>query len=340
MQGGKMIIMNKWIRRGLAPVLAVPLILTACSNGDDGEDDTIEVGEVTRSIFYAPLYVAIEEGFFADENIDIDLTTTWGGDTTMTALLSNSADVALVGSETSIYVNAQNPSDPVVNFGALTQTDGTFLVSREPMPDFSWEDLEGTSYLGQRAGGMPQMAGEYALRQNGFDPHEDVELDQSVDFENIASAFASGNGDFVQLFEPNATQFEEEGIGHVVASFGEESGTLPYTSFITKESMIEEDEDVLVRFNRAIYEAQQFVENESPEAVAASIAPYFDEASEEVIANVVERYDSQDSYATDPYIDEEGWDHLQDIMDESGELPKRMDYEDLVNTDITDLALE
>ncbi|SDI80440.1 ABC transporter substrate-binding protein [Natribacillus halophilus] len=332
--------MNKWIRRGLAPVLAIPLILSACANGDGGEEATIEVAEVTRSIFYAPLYVAIEEGFFADENLDIDLTTTWGGDTTMTALLSDSADVALVGSETSIYVHAQNPSDSVVNFGALTETDGTFLVSREPMPDFSWEDLEGESYLGQRAGGMPQMAGEYALRQNGIDPHEDVELDQSVDFENIASAFASGSGDFVQLFEPNATEFEEEGIGHIVASFGEESGTLPYTTFITKESMIEEDEEALVRFNRAIYQAQQFVENESAEAVAESIAPYFDETSEELIATVVDRYHSQGSFAEDPYINEDGWYHLQDVMEESGELPERIDYEELVDTEITDQALE
>ncbi|MBB6448060.1 NitT/TauT family transport system substrate-binding protein [Geomicrobium halophilum] len=329
--------MKKWLR-GLAPLIVLPLIFSACSN-EEGEE-TIEVAEVTRSIFYAPLYIAIEEGYFADENIDIDLTTTWGGDTTMTALLSDSADVALVGSETSIYVHAQDPSDSVINFGALTETDGTFLVSREPMPDFTWEDLEGSSYLGQRAGGMPQMAGEYVLRQNGIDPYTDVELDQSVDFANIASAFASGSGDFVQLFEPNATEFEEEGIGHIVASFGEESGTLPYTSFITKESMMEENEDALVRFNRAIYKAQQFVENESPEAVAASITPYFDETPEDLIATVVERYRSQGSYAQNPYINEEGWYHLQDIMEESGELPQRIDYEDLVDTTITEQALE
>ncbi|GAK13782.1 ABC transporter substrate-binding protein [Geomicrobium sp. JCM 19039] len=329
--------MKRTYRRLVAPVLAV-LLLSACST--DSETETVEVAEVTRSIFYAPLYVGVEEGFFADEGLDINITTTWGGDTTMTTLLADSADVALVGSETSIYVHAQNPSDSVVNFGALTQTDGTFLVSREPIENFTFEDLRGKEYLGQRAGGMPQMAGEYALAQNGIDVDEDVTLDQSIDFANIAGAFASGSGDFVQLFEPQATEFEEEGLGYVVASFGEESGILPYTSFITKESTIENNEEMLVKFNRALYKAQQFVQEEDVETIATSIAPYFDETSEQLIAQVIERYRNQDSYAKDPYIDEDGWEHLQNIMDDSGELPERFDYEELVNRSITDQALE
>ncbi|GAK10201.1 ABC transporter substrate-binding protein [Geomicrobium sp. JCM 19038] len=322
----------------LLSVLSGSLVLSAC--GNDQSVETLEVAEVTRSIFYAPLYVAVEEGFFEEEGLDVDITTTWGGDKTMTALLADSADIALVGAETSIYVHAQNPMDSVVNFAALTQTDGTFLVSREPIDDFSWDDLKGTTYLGQRAGGMPQMAGEFALASNGIDVEEDVVLDQSVDYANIAAAFAAGTGDFVQLFEPTASEFEREGVGHVVASFGEESGILPYTGFITKESTVENNEDALVKFNRALYKAQQFVQEEDSQVIASSIEPYFEETPDDLIAQVVDRYRDQDSYAIDPYIDEDGWDHLQDIMEASGELPAHFDYEDLVNTTITDQALQ
>ncbi|WPK14033.1 ABC transporter substrate-binding protein [Lysinibacillus louembei] len=160
----------------------------------------VRVGEVTRSIFYAPLYVAIEEGFFEEEGLKVDLRTIAGGDKTMTALLSDGIDVALVGSETSIYVNAQEANDPIINFAQLTQTDGTFLVAREEIDDFSWEMLKGSVFLGQRKGGMPQMAGEYVLRQHGIDPHNDLELIQNIDFANVATAFASGDKKHYYIF--------------------------------------------------------------------------------------------------------------------------------------------
>lgn len=180
----------------------------------------------------------MSEGYFEEEGIEIELTTAWGGDKTMTALLSGGADVALVGAETSIYVYAQESVDPAINFAALTQTDGTFLVAREASDSFEWSELKGSTFLGQRKGGMPQMVGEHVLRENGIDPHSDLELIQTIDFGNIPSAFASGTGDFVQLFEPQATLFENEGIGHVVASFGQESGQVPYTGFMAKESTL------------------------------------------------------------------------------------------------------
>ncbi|ADU31568.1 ABC transporter substrate-binding protein [Evansella cellulosilytica] len=307
-------------------------LFVGCSS--DEETTEIRLAEVTRSIFYAPLYVAISEGFFEEEGIEIDLTTTWGGDTTMTTLLSDGADVALVGAETSIYVYAQGANDPAINFAQLTQTDGTFLVSREPVEDFEWDDLKGSTFLGQRAGGMPQMVGEYVLKQNGIEPHEDLELIQNIDFGNIPSAFASGTGDYVQLFEPQATQFEEDGIGYIIDSFGTQSGNVPYTVFMSKQSYLEENEEALESFTRAIYKAQQWVQEQPEEVVAESIVDFFEDTSLETIEQVIERYRDQGSYAETPILDEDGWYLLQEMMDESGELPMDVPYEDLVNTDI------
>ena len=305
------------------------LVLASCGKEELQE---VQIGEVTRSIFYAPQYVAIEEGFFEEEGLKVELKTIAGGDKTMTALLSGGIDIALVGSETSIYVTAQGANDPIKNFAQLTQTDGTFLVAREQIDDFSWEMLKGSTFLGQRKGGMPQMAGEFVLKKHGIDPHNDLELIQNIDFANISTAFASGTGDYVQLFEPTASVFEAEGGGHIVASFGTESGHLPYTTFMTKASMIDSDPEMVEKFTRAIKKAQDWVYANSAEDVAKAIQPFFEDTDVELIATVVDRYKQQESFAKDPILDEEEWNNLQDVMEEAGELPKRMDYEELVDT--------
>lgn len=307
--------------------------LTACS---DNTAEKIRVTEVTRSIFYAPLYAGLEKGFFKEEGLDIALTTAWGGDKTMTALLSDGAHIALVGSETSIYVHAQEANDPVINFAQLTQTDGTFLVSREKVDNFTWDQLKGTTFLGQRKGGMPQMVGEFVLKKHEIDPHQDMELIQNVDFANIANAFASGTGDYVQLFEPQASIFEMEGKGHIVASFGKESGHVPYTTFMAKNSYMNENPEILEKFTRAIYKSQAWVQTATAQEVAEAILPYFEDTSVDLIATVIDRYKNQGSFATDPILDIEEWNNLQDIMDEAGELPSRVDHSTLVNTEIAE----
>lgn len=322
-----------------AMLVAILLIMpiAACNND---KVQTLRVAEVTHSIFYAPFYVALEKGFFEEEGIDIKLTLTPGGDKVMTALLSDGADIGLVGSETSIYVSAQGAKDPVINFAQLTQTDGTFLVSREKIEDFSWEDLKGATFLGQRKGGMPQMVGEFVLKKHGIDPHADLDLIQNIDFANITSAFVSGTGDFVQLFEPQASVFEKEGRGYIVASFGEESGRVPYTTFMAKESYMEDNNETIEKFTRAIYKAQQWVADNSPEDIAKVIQPQFADTDLEIIETVIERYKSQDSFAPDPLLDEEEWNNLQDIMDEAGELPKFIEHSTLVNTEIAKKVME
>ncbi len=314
--------------------------LTSCTSEDTNTEQRISVAEVTRSLFYAPFYVAIQEGFFVEKGLNIELTTTWGGDKTMTTLLANGADIALIGAETTIYVYAQDAVDPVINFAQLTQTDGTFLVARNKADDFSWDDVKGSTFLGQRKGGMPQMVGEYVLKQKGIDPQEDLELIQNIEFANIASAFATGTGDYVQLFEPQASVFEKEGVGHVVASFGLESGFVPYTVFMAKQSYMEENEEVTSNFTAALHEGQKWVQNHTAQEIADVVAPYFEDIEASIMVTVIDRYKQQGSYAEHPLLDEKEWNHLQDIMQEAGELPEWVEHEVLVNTSFANTSLE
>jgi len=333
--------MKKWLKITFSfiSVLVLMFTLAAC-NSTSNELQKVSIGEVTRSVFYAPQYVAIEKGFFEEEGLKVELTTIPGGDKTMTALVSGGIDVALVGSETSIYVNAQGTDDPIINFAQLTQTDGTFLVSREKIDNFSWDMLKGITFLGQRKGGMPQMVGEFVLKKHGIDPHNDLELIQNIDFANIASSFASGTGEFVQLFEPTASVFEKEGKGYIVASFGTESGHVPYTVFMSKKSFIDKNPEIIEKFTRAIYKAQKWVYENSSEEIAKVIAKYFDGTELDIITSSVERYKSQKSYAENPILDEEEWNNLQDIMDEAGELPERLSHYDYVNTEIAEKVIK
>lgn len=312
----------------VAVLLLCSLIVGGC--GTQGKDARIQLGEVTRSVFYAPQYVALEKGFFKDNGLDVELRTTSGGDKTMTALLSGSIDMALVGAETSIYVYQQGSDDPVLNFAGLTQTDGTFLVSRQDVQNFNWDSLKKSVFLGQRKGGMPQMAGEFTLKKHGIDPHQDLNLIQNVDFANITAAFISGTGDYVQLFEPQASIIEKEGKGHVIASFGTESGKLPYTVYMSKKSYIDGHKDQVQSFTNAIAKAQQWVNEHTPEETAKVIAPYFKDTDPAILASSVKRYKEQGTYAQSPVIDEKAWNNLLDVMDAAGELKERIPVSKLV----------
>ncbi|WP_017472316.1 ABC transporter substrate-binding protein [Amphibacillus jilinensis] len=322
----------------IAMLLVIPTLLISCSN--DQPLTEIRVAEVTRSIFYAPQYVALELGYFEEEGLEVELQTIAGGDKVMISLLSNNSDIGLVGAETSIYVASQETDDPVINFAQLTQTDGTFLVSREPDDDFSFTDLIDKEFLGQRKGGMPQMVGEFVLRDHGIDPHDDLELIQNIDFANIASSFLSGVGDYVQLFEPTASQFVEDGVGHIVASFGEASGQVPYTVFMAKESFLETHDQAVLKFTKALYRAQQYVNTADPNEIAEIVQPFFTETDQALLASSIERYQAQDAYATTPLLEEAAWEHLKVIMDQADELPADIDYQDLVNTDFAEEVIK
>jgi len=317
----------------------IAALLAGCGGGSKGAEK-VRLGEVTRSLFYAPLYVALSQGFFAEEGLEVDLQTTAGGDKTMTALLSNAIDIALVGSETSIYVYQQGADDPVINFAQLTQTDGTFLVAREKKDDFDWEDLKGSVFLGQRKGGMPQMAGEFTLRKHGIDPHRDLELIQNVEFANIPAAFASGTGEYVQLFEPQASIFEKEGKGYVIASFGVESGRLPYTVFMAKKSYIDKNRGVIQKFTNAITKAQLWVEDHPAGEIADAVLEFFEGTDRDIAVSVIGRYKSQQSYAVGGVIDEAEWNNLLDVMTQAGEIAERTPLEAIVDNSFAEKALE
>ena len=337
------------MKKRFTALLLVALMLSAavcaCASKEEGaaEEDLPEktkvvLNEVAHSIFYAPMYVAIEEGYFQEEGIDLELVTGFGADKTMTAVLSDSADIGFMGSEASIYTYNEGATDHVVNFAQLTQRAGNFLVARQEMPDFTWEDLKGTDVLGGRKGGMPQMVFEYILKQNGIDPAKDVAIDQSIDFGSTAAAFAEGQADFTVEFEPGATSLEQEGKGYVVASLGTDSGYVPYTAFSAKQSYLDENPDVIQGFTNALQKGMDFVQAHTPEEIAAVIEPQFKETDLDTITTIVSRYYEQDTWKDNLIFQEESFDLLQDILDEAGELTKRAPYADLVTTEFAEKA--
>ena len=282
------------MKKRFTALLLVALMLSAavcaCASKEEGaagenlpEKTKVVLNEVAHSIFYAPMYVAIEEGYFQEEGIDLELVTGFGADKTMTAVLSDSADIGFMGSEASIYTYNEGATDHVVNFAQLTQRAGNFLVARQEMPDFTWDDLKGTDVLGGRKGGMPQMVFEYILKQNGIDPAKDVAIDQSIDFGSTAAAFAEGQADFTVEFEPGATSLEQEGKGYVVASLGTDSGYVPYTAFSAKQSYLDENPDVIQGFTNALQKGMDFVQAHTPEEIAAVIEPQFKETDLDTI---------------------------------------------------------
>ena len=325
-------------KRIIALVLTTVLTVTsllACSKDEPKEPEMTKVvlSEVAHSIFYAPMYVAIEEGYFAEEGIDLELVTAFGADKVMTAVLSGEADIGFMGSESSIYTYNEGAKDFVVNFAQLTQRAGNFLVAREEITDFKWEDLKGTNVLGGRKGGMPQMVFEYILKQNNIDPATDLEINQSIDFGSTAAAFSEGQGDYTVEFEPHATSLEEAGKGYVVASLGEDSGYVPYTAFSAKGSYIKEHPEIIQSFTNALQKGMDYVQAHSPEEIAEIIAPQFAETDVKTITTIVKRYYDQNTWKSDLVFEKESFELLQDILDMAGELSKRAPYEDLVNTE-------
>lgn len=298
----------------------------------------VTLNEVAHSIFYAPMYVAIEEGYFADEGINLTLVTGFGADKTMTALISGEADIGFMGPESTIYTYNEGSQDYVVNFAQLTQRAGNFLVAREEMADFTWDDLKGKDVLGGRKGGMPEMIFEYILKQNGIDPSTDVNIDQSIDFGSTAAAFSSGKGDFSVEFEPGATSLETEGCGYVVASLGVDSGYVPYTAFSAKASYMEEHPDVVQKFTNALQKGMDYTLTHTPEEIASVISPQFKETDLDTITTIVNRYHEQDTWKENLVFEESSFDLLLDILSEAGELTATPPYQDLVNTSFANEA--
>ena len=320
-------------------ILVLMGILTGCGGKEDssGGSKKVVLNEVAHSIFYAPMYVAIEEGYFEEEGISLTLVTGFGADKTMTAVLTGEADIGFMGSESTIYTYVGGTDDYVVNFAQLTQRAGNFLVARQPIENFSWKMLIGKDVLGGRAGGMPEMVFEYILEMNGIDPKE-VNIDQSIDFGSTAAAFSGGQGEFTVEFEPHATSLEKQGQGYVVASLGEDSGFVPYTAFSAKKSYLEKNKDTVQAFTNALQKGMDYVQTHTPEEIAKVIAPQFAETEIDTLTTIVERYYEQNTWKKDLIFEKDAFDLLQNILQDAKELEKKVPYENLVNTEFAEKA--
>jgi len=326
---------KKWISLAavVLSVTALPMGVFAAKK-EEPKLTKVTLNEVAHSIFYAPQYVAIEEGYFKDEGLDLTLVTGFGADKTMTAVISGEADIGFMGAEASVYAYQEGATDPVVNFAQLTQRAGNFLVAREEMPDFKWEDLKDKKILGGRKGGMPEMVFEYILRKNGLDPQKDLMIDQSIDFGSTAAAFSGDtSSDFTVEFEPSATALEKEGAGYVVASLGVDSGYVPYTSYSAKTSYMEKNPEIIQKFTDALQKGMEYVQTHTPEEIAKVIAPQFAETDLDTVTTIVKRYYDQDTWKSNLIFEKESFELLEDILEDAGELKERVSYENLVTTE-------
>lgn len=293
------------------------------------ETTKLTVSEVTHSVFYAPQYVAINLGFFEKHGIEVELINSQGADKVMSAVLSGQVEIGFAGPEASIYVYLQGKEDYPQVFAQLTKRDGSFLVGRED-EDFEWTDLKDKHILPGRKGGVPYMTLEYVIKQNGLNPATDMNFDNSISFDAMTGAFVGGVGDYVTIFEPTATALELEGKGYILASVGESAGEIPYTAYFANKSFIEENPELVQNFVDAIYEGLVWVDSHSALEIAEVLLPSFPDSDITVLEKVVQRYKDIDAWNKTPFMTEDSFNRLQDVIEGSGELSSRVPFEELV----------
>ena len=308
---------------------SVSFIFAGC-----GSSNVIRLNEVTHSIFYAPFYAAINLGYFEEEGIEIELTNGGGSDQSMTALLSGSADMALLGPETAVYVVGEGAKNTPVIVGQLTKRDGSLLVGRNPETDFKWNSLAGKEIIGGRRGGSPAMSLQYAVELAGLNigtkPTEcNINLD--VAFNLVVGAFEAGQGDYCTMFEPTASEYVAAGKGYIVASVGEASGEVPFTCFMAMQNYINKNEAKIEKFLKAVVKAYNYLINATDEEILTALAPSFTTTEDSIIISSVRNYIEFDAWMSTPVMSEEAFNRLQDVMENAGELEKRINFDDVVN---------
>ena len=298
------------------------------------------MNEVTRSVFYAPQYVAINNGYFKDYGIDIELMTGQGADAVMTSVLSGEAQIGFAGPEASIYVYNEGKEDYTQVFAQLTKRDGSFLVSKDKLSDFKWEYLKGKTIIPGRKGGVPYMTLEYVIKQHGLNPKTDLKLDDSIKFDLMASAFTSGSADFVTLFEPTASNIQNLGKGYIVASVGKESGEIPYTAYFAKKSYIQKNEQTIQDFTNAIYKGQKWVKEHTSKEIAETIQNFFPGTDLNLLETAIQSYKDIDAWNENPILKENSFNKLQDVMSLAGELEKKAPYDKIINNKYAEEAIK
>lgn len=314
----------------------VLLIVLFCflNRKEDNKLTKIKVAEVAHSIFYAPMYAADSLGYFEDEGLDVEIILTSGADNVAAAVMSGDVQVGFCGSEQTIYIYNQGAKDYLINFAALTKKDGSFIVSREKEDNFDIKNLKGKYVIAGRTGGMPAMTFEWILNQNGIKT-EDLTFDTSIAFASMSGAFIGGTGDYVSLFEPTASDIENNGYGYIVASLGELGGNVPYTTFNAKKSYIKENKDTIQKFVNAINKGLNYVHSNSSDKVAKTIQDYFPDVSYNDLTQIVQNYMDIDSWYDSTLIEEKDFEHIQDIIENANELEKRVEFKTLFDTSIS-----
>lgn len=326
--------MKKYLIVGLIIILIVVSLIIYFVTKDNTQTvalQKVRLNEVTRSVFYAPQYVAIAKGFMEEEGLEVEITTGQGADKVMTAVLSGQSDIGFAGPEASIYVYNEGKEDYCEVFAQVTQKDGSFLVARNNTDKFSWQDLKGKTIIPGRKGGVPYMTFEYVLKQNGINPSTDLILDDSIKFDLMAGAFSGGTADYVTLFEPTASMTEQAGKGYIVASVGEASGEIPYTAYFAKKSYIKENSDLIQKFTNAVYKGQKWVEEHTMKEVAEAIIEFFPDSNIETLTTALQSYKDIDAWKTDPVMKEESYNLLQTVMEEAGELKQKAPFDKVIN---------
>ena len=321
-------------------ITAVVININKNSTKDENGTKLVRLNEVTRSVFYAPQYVAIAQGYFKEKGIEVEITTGQGADKVMTAVLAGQSDIGFAGPEASIYVYNEEKEDHTQVFAQLTKRDGSFLVARDKTDEFDWNQLKGKTVIPGRKGGVPYMTFEYVLKQKGINPSTDVNLDDSISFDLMAGAFAGGNAEYVTLFEPTASMTEEQGAGYIVASVGAEAGEIPYTAYFAKKSYIAKNEELIQNFTDAIYKGQKWTQEHSAKEIAELIKDFFPSTDVKMLENSIQRYKDIDAWNKTPVLTEEAFNKLQDVIEEAGELEKRADYEKVVNNKYAEQSIK
>lgn len=321
-------------------ITAVVININKNSTKDENGTKLVRLNEVTRSVFYAPQYVAIAQGYFKEKGIEVEITTGQGADKVMTAVLAGQSDIGFAGPEASIYVYNEGKEDHTQVFAQLTKRDGSFLVARDKTDEFDWNQLKGKTVIPGRKGGVPYMTFEYVLKQKGINPSTDVNLDDSISFDLMAGAFAGGNAEYVTLFEPTASMTEEQGAGYIVASVGAEAGEIPYTAYFAKKSYIAKNEELIQNFTDAIYKGQKWTQEHSAKEIAELIKDFFPSTDVKRLENSIQRYKDIDAWNKTPVLTEEAFNKLQDVIEEAGELEKRADYEKVVNNKYAEQSIK
>lgn len=326
----------------LCAVLLTGVLCSCANRPKDNTTTKIRLNEVTHSVFYAPQYLAMELGYFSQEGLEIELTNGGGADKVMTAVLTGATDIGFAGPESCIYLHTQNSSTLCKVFAQVTKRDGSFLMTRSSndSDNFSWDQLIDAHVIAGRKGGVPYMTLEHVFSMHGLVPGQNVIFDDSIQFVNTAAAFAAGTGDYVTVFEPTASAFEEQGIGKVVLSVGQESGEIPYTAYFATEEYIKQNSDIIAAFTRAIYKAQVYMQTHTAKEIASALAPQFADTSLDLLEKSVQRYMDIDAFCTTPQMSEEAFDNLQNVMYQAGELSQKIDFDLVVDNTFADNCIK